>query len=367
MKSRKHILVSLHRFAVGGAETQALYLAEYLKEKGYKLTVGAFGSENGAGIQRFKKAGIETIHWGFQEKLILNPDKGIIGKVRKYRYFIKLICKVRQLQIDTVIPFTYPANLIFCNWFQYMNVRQCVWNQRDLGIGFHSSELEKNALSNSSKIISNSEGGILFLKRFTTRKILLIKNGIKIHEVPSIPRLEIDKIRVVMVANINRNKDHLTLLNAWKLVVEKIGDNKCELVLAGSKADAYDAIFEFVRQNQLERTVRFLGTIKNVNALLSSCDIGVLSSKNEGLPNAILEYMASYLPVVASDISGNKEALGADYPFLFVSGSHENLAVQIIDLIMNSDLRSKLGQQNHKRVVEEFSLQIMGNNFLEII
>lgn len=367
MKPSKQILISLHRFDVGGAETQALYLAEYLKEKGYKVIVGAFGSEKGEGLQRFKKAGIETIHWGFQEKLILNPDDGLIGKIRKFRFLLKLIIEVRRLKLDTIFPFTYPANVIFCNWFQVMKVRQCVWNQRDLGIGFHSSDLEKNALRKSSKIISNSEGAIEFLNRYTSKEILLIKNGIKTYEVPANPRLKIEKIRVVMVANIHRNKDHLTLLKAWKLVVDKIGDKKCELVFAGKKADAYSDISKLVREYHLENSVRFLGKIKNINALLSSCDIGVLSSKNEGLPNAVLEYMASSLPVVASDISGNKEALGVNYPFLFVPGSHENLSIQILDLIMNPCLRSKLGQMNYKRVLEEFSFHKMGNSFLEII
>lgn len=367
MKSNKRILIALHRFAVGGAETQALYLAEHLKENGYEVIVGAFGSEEGFGLQRFKRAGIDTIHWGFQEKLILYPEKGLIGKVRKYRFLIKLISKIRGLKIDTIVPFTYPPNMIFCQWFEKMNVRQCFWNQRDLGIGFNSSGSETFALEKSSKVISNSRAGIVFLNRFTTKEIILIHNGIKSSEPLVNHDRESKKIRVVMVANIHSNKDHLTLLKAWKSIIKKIGTEKAELILAGRKADTFPNLLEFVEKNELEKTIEFSGEVDDVSSLLATCHIGILSSRKEGLPNVVLEYMASGLPIVASDIPGNREVLGENYFFLTNPDSSENFSDRIIDLIDDPELRFKIGKRNQIRVKTEFSIDKMAEAYLSLI
>ena len=52
--------------------------------------------------------------------------------------------------------------------------------------------------------------------------------------------------------------------------------------------------------------VRFLGQIDDVIKGLKICDVGVLTSHEEGFSNAILEYMASSPPLVVTDIGGNR-------------------------------------------------------------
>ena len=55
--------------------------------------------------------------------------------------------------------------------------------------------------------------------------------------------------------------------------------------------------------------VYFIGRCDNVASLLFASHVGVLSSKAEGFANAILEYMAAGLPVVATDVGGVREAV----------------------------------------------------------
>src|SRR2546426_8921983 len=64
------------------------------------------------------------------------------------------------------------------------------------------------------------------------------------------------------------------------------------------------------RELNLGRSVRFLGPVDDVPGLLSAVDLAVLSSTSEGCPNAVLECMASGLPVVATDIPGIRKAVG---------------------------------------------------------
>ena len=61
------------------------------------------------------------------------------------------------------------------------------------------------------------------------------------------------------------------------------------------------------RELGLERNFLFLGRRADIPEILACCDIAVLPSRAEGLPNAVLEYMAAGLPVIVSRVGGNAE------------------------------------------------------------
>jgi len=345
-----------------------LILAEFLQERGYDVWVGAFGDEVSEGLMRFKEKGIATIHWDFQEKLILNPEHTLKGWGLKWRSIIYLTLKVRKLKVDVIIPYTYPPNLIFCSYFQLMGAKKCFWNQRDMGINFSGKDFEFNAIAKSTKIISNGSSGKLFLENYTNRDIEIIPNGIEVYPDKSVQRV-VDslKLKVVMVGNLHGNKDHLTLLKAWKKVVKNAGLDKLQLVLAGKPLNTFELISDYINKNQLADTVKILGEVQDVPRLLETCDIAVFSSYKEGLPNAVLECMAASLPVIASDIQGTRDALGVEYPCFFQPGDNDMLANHLIQLITDFTLRCEIGSSNRLRVQARFSLEKMGDSFETLI
>ena len=354
---------------MGGAETQALILAEFLQKKGFSVIVGAFGDEIGEGFLRFKERGIATIHWDFQEKLILKPEKTLKGWGLKWRSIVKLTQKVRKLNVDVIIPFTYPPNVVFCTYYQLMGTKKCFWNQRDMGINFANSKFEEQAINRSTHIISNGNSGKIFLQEFIKRPVSIIPNGIDCGAFTSQPEFKKDSIiRIVKIGNLNGNKDHLTVLKAWKKVLNsQLGNQKVELVFAGKFLNTYEAIQEFIDINCLSQSVKLLGEISNIPQLLKTCNIAVFSSKAEGLPNGILEPMAAGLPVIASNIEGAKEALGEDYPFLFDCNSIDELAAYMLKLISDQELRARNGIGNRERVERNFSNAKMGEAYMNLI
>jgi glycosyltransferase involved in cell wall biosynthesis len=95
-------------------------------------------------------------------------------------------------------------------------------------------------------------------------------------------------------------------------------------------------------------------TVPNALRLMS---IGCLSSKSEGFSNAILEYMAAGLPVVATDVGGNREAiLDGQTGYLVRERKPEAFAQAIIDLLRSPDLRASMGQQGMKRCRDMFDV-----------
>lgn len=80
---------------------------------------------------------------------------------------------------------------------------------------------------------------------------------------------------------------------------------------ASMEGDWKDRLCNLVAELGLERNVRFLGTLPQdeLKVPLSAADIFVLSTRNEGWANVFLEAMACGLPVVTTDVGGNKEVI----------------------------------------------------------
>src|SRR5260370_31573735 len=75
------------------------------------------------------------------------------------------------------------------------------------------------------------------------------------------------------------------------------------------EGELMESLREFAGQLGIQDDVFFLGRCDNVADLLFASEIGVLSSKAEGFANAILEYMAAGLPVVATEVGGARGAI----------------------------------------------------------
>lgn len=159
-----------------------------------------------------------------------------------------------------------------------------------------------------------------------------------------------------MVANLHDNKDHRTLLRAWRRVIDRFNGRKAVLVLAGRHDGAYESLASLSRELNLNGQVRFAGQVLDVPGLLSAADVGVFSSYIEGCPNGVLESMAAGLAVAGTDIDAIRSAVGPKgLHFLAPPKDDEALAGAILKLANDSDLRVTLGAENQRRVREKYT------------
>ena len=98
-----------------------------------------------------------------------------------------------------------------------------------------------------------------------------------------------------------------------------------------------------------------MGSVDNVTSYLQYSDIGVLCSDKEGLSNAILEYMACGLPVVATDVGGNSELVDKDNGFLVPPGDPPALAKALYSLIESTELRRRMGAASLDKVKQNYT------------
>jgi glycosyltransferase involved in cell wall biosynthesis len=130
-------------------------------------------------------------------------------------------------------------------------------------------------------------------------------------------------------------------------------------------------LMEELRQLATELGIKddvfFLGRCDKVAELLFASDVGVLSSKAEGFANAILEYMAAGLPVVATDVGGAREAIAeGETGYLVTSGDDVKMAQRIIEVLNDPSRARAMGQRGKSIAAERFSCDRHLQNTLEL-
>ena len=353
----RRIIFVLFNLELGGAERQALILARHLVER-ERANVEVWGFNKSGPVAPMCEA------FGVKWRLIPFPFKGSRGA--RFAGLARIAVSVRRARPDLLVPYTFVPNVICGLIWKWTGARACVWNQRDEGLMPFVADWAHSAARQTPMFISNCEGGLRFLGdelSVDRSKVKVVENGIS----PAPPegdratwrqRLDIgdDSFVACMVANLHDNKDHRTLLKAWKRVVDHFESRRAVLVLAGRHDGAYESLTSLARELNLNGHVRFAGQVLDVPGLLSAADVGVFSSVIEGCPNGVLESMAAGLAVAATDIDAIRSVLSpAGAQFLAAPKDDEALASAILKLANNPGLRVTIGAENQQRVRDKYS------------
>ena len=162
--------------------------------------------------------------------------------------------------------------------------------------------------------------------------------------------------RIVCLANLRPQKDHINLLKAFKLVAKKNREWTLHLVGKDFEDDYSKQVFEYIKSEALEGYVFFYGSCADVSAILLACDIGVLSSQSEGLPLALLEYGLANLAVVATNVGECNQIIKNKNTGLLVSAEDSNaLGSAIMSSIEDLNLRRAHAKQLTQLINTDFS------------
>ena len=135
---------------------------------------------------------------------------------------------------------------------------------------------------------------------------------------------------VGIVANLRPVKGVDDFVRAAALVHASVPQARFAVVGQGVELAALRALADSLG---LGASIAFLGARADVPELLAAFDIGVLASHFESFSNAILEYLAAGLPVVATDVGGASEVVGPEHGFLVPAKAPGALAERIVDLL----------------------------------
>jgi len=158
---------------------------------------------------------------------------------------------------------------------------------------------------------------------------------------------------ILYVAEFIPRKNHELFINSIKKLKKQIRQLKIIFAGSGLMFDKYKNVIEDM---QLSDTVNFLGYRSDIDILCNIADVGVSTSKQEGLPVGVVEYFFSGLPVVCSKIRGHIDVIiDKKNGFLFDLEEPNQMNDAIIRLHEDKSLRKTI-VQNNLDLREKYSL-----------
>jgi len=209
--------------------------------------------------------------------------------------------------------------------------------------------------------------------KFPAAKMTTIVNGVNTETFAPRPRppkllnefgLSAETRILGCVASFIPVKDHLTMLKALTRVTAQLPGTVLFLVGDGPLRRAIE---ESIVTDGLAGRVVLTGKRQDVPDLLNLFDLFLLSSLSEGTSMSIAEAMASGVPIVATDVGGNRSIVDHGLNGLLVRpGRPEEMAEAILALLRNDERRSSFAREAVEKIKREYSAQVMASRYADL-
>lgn len=346
------ILYTIGSLGLGGAESQMVLLIRELKKRGWRCELFVLEAK-GPFKNILEQDGI-PIH-----------DGGYVSESRKGVKIFLLLRAVfrfwrlaRHVRPDVLHAYLQMTNFIGALVGHAAKVKKVITSRRALGTHQDRHPYRKwldkvaNVLSDRVTVNSNAvRQDTIFRDGIAPEKLVLIRNGLDVSRfseqeggrdaVRGNLRLGGDEFGIINVGNLIPYKGHADLINALPKVLEKMGNVR--LFLVGEDRGIQADLERLASSLSLSDRVHFLGQRNDVPSLLMAMDIYVMASHEEGSSNALLEAMAAGLPIIATDVGGNREALDDGQAGMLVPPHDPDaLSLAIRKLLDDDVLRSQV-------------------------
>jgi len=203
------------------------------------------------------------------------------------------------------------------------------------------------------------------LLRVKEQSVQVISNGVRI---PDDSQLENKQSRqesqnlsltIVNVGRLVPLKGQRQLIYAVAQLVNYFPDIRLYIVGGG---DMVQELKRLAEHEKVSRYIEFTGAVDDVAVYLAKADIYVSSSQLEGMPVSVLEAMAWRIPVVASDIPGNRSVVKQDETgFLYELNNTDDLVETIVTVAKNTELTSAVATRARLMIEQQYSANISEN------
>jgi glycosyltransferase involved in cell wall biosynthesis len=198
--------------------------------------------------------------------------------------------------------------------------------------------------------------------RIDPRRVVTVYNGLDLSNWGGAvkPAKPADEFLITTVGNIRRVKGHDIFIRAAARIVSRFP--KASFSIAGDvlEQDYFLELQALIRELNLSGKFIFAGGVADLREHLSAADIFVLPSRSEGFSNALVEAMAASLPIVATGVGGNAEAVEDGVNGLIVpSDDVDALADAMLRLISNPLEAKAMGAAGREIAANRFTIEAM--------
>lgn len=348
-----------------GAEAVILNLGRCLDASGHHSVLGVFANSAGGDVQLHR----EALAHNLESHLL--PCSGQLDR----RMLAHLRALVRDLHIDVVHAHGYKADV-----YAFLALRRAgiplvstchTWLDTDLKVRTYGI-LDRLVLRRFAAIAVVSEAlrTTLLHAGFSPAKLHLIPNGIDVTpfqqavaQAEKTARPE-SPFRIGLIGRLSHEKGIDLFLQVAAVVLRQYPEAQFLIAGDGPERAHLEALASDLG---LSHTVRFLGRSDTMPQLLASLDLVVSASRQEGLPIAILEAMASARPIVATTVGEIPTVLDNGRAGMLVAPENSKaLAEAILTLLGDPHLRHTFAEQAKHRVTTHFSANQMTNHYLDM-
>ena len=363
MKNKKKILCLIGSLDIGGAEKQlvAKILALHNQFSFEVFTI----MHKGKLSKDLENKGIKVHEPFFKQK------GSLITKIIFYvSLLIQIFFKILFSNVRVIhfyLPHAYilggiATSILF--WKKLIMSRRSM-NYYQNNISF-SRKVENFLHKRIDLIIANSraiEKQLIEEENVPPKKIRLIYNGIKINK--KYFKKKKGVLKMICIANFFDYKNHDFLIESCSLLPKDL--SWCMKLVGKDSEKIVKKLKQKVKNKSLQSNIFFYPQSENIKKYLEESDIGVLVSKQEGLSNSIIEYMNYSLPVIASDIQGNRELVSNNSTGFLIKANDCNDFVEKVGLLSkNSSKRIKMGISGNKFIDKKFNFNLWKMNYFNL-
>ena len=296
----------------------------------------------------------------------------VIGKTWKVdpAAYLRLRKHVRRLAPDIVHTWIFAANAYGRLAAFGAGVKHVVAGERCVDQWKRGYELaiDRYLARRTDRIVTNSSGVREFYveRRIPADKFVVIPNGIQ----PFSPPAETPREELLTELGLPSNARLIGAINRlwpqkrikdliWAADLLKSIREDSHLLIVGDGPQRW-RLERYRDQVEIADRVHFLGERDDVPRLLAHFDCLWLGSGYEGQSNAIMEAMSAGVPVVATDIPGNRDLVVHEQTgYLVPVGDRAGLGRWTNVLLDDTELARKFGEASRKRMAEDFSVEKM--------
>jgi len=345
--ARPSVFLMINNFEMGGSERQFVSLAKSLDREKWNLQLGCI-----------RRRGPLAERLGDLPEF---PLGGSLYGFHSLRTRLALRSHLKRVGIAVAHAFDFYANLTLVPAARLARVPVILGSHRQLGDLLTPAQFRAQLASFRwcDAVVCNSKAAA---DRLTERglpesKVRIIGNGLLLGEFESTSASQSEvpgPFRIGMIARMNaRYKNHELFLKAAARIATRIPDTRFALIGDGPLRPELE---QKARDLGIAGKVDFLGERQDIPALLAQMDASVVPSASESLSNVILESMAAGVPVVASDVGGNRELLAENRGILVSPDQDEALAHALVVLLENPAQRAAIAGKSVQYVRAEYSL-----------
>ncbi len=355
--ARPHVLLVADEFpkSLGGGERIVLKLASLLPQYGYRVSILSFSVDP-------ESIALETSQCPIY-LLPLNSTYNL--DALQAAFDLRRFLKEQKIQI--VQTFFESSDLWAGLVTRLMSKAKLIWSRRDMGIlrtGKHriAYRLMAGVPDAVFAVSEQVRRHCIEVDRIDPARIQTIYNGLDLADWDTGPKpaKAPGEFVITTAGHIRYVKGHDVFIKAAGIVAQKFPG--ASFSIAGNTLDStyFAELQTLVRDLNLTGRFHFAGGLTNLRSHLAAADVFVLPSRSEGFSNAIVEAMAASLPVVATNVGGNAEAVQDGINgFVVPSEDPEALAAAIIKLLDDPTLAKKMGAAGKELAVDKFTADAM--------